>query len=131
MFSTDSEEIFVENRIPSFTKLLQAHTYNILHTWAARQKSFTYERLDSSEPCDLIVSWSMNKCCGGDARNWANRVSMTTMFYVLTIDLLIVGPTKRDTKWLRQTDGERFFDERAQFEIAKDFPRFQLRIRDS
>jgi len=26
MFSTDSEEIFVENTYPSFTKLLQAHT---------------------------------------------------------------------------------------------------------
>jgi hypothetical protein len=32
MFSTDSEEIFVEIPEPSFTKLLQAHTYNILHT---------------------------------------------------------------------------------------------------
>jgi len=32
MFSTDAEEIFVEIIVPSFTKLLQVHTYNILHT---------------------------------------------------------------------------------------------------
>jgi hypothetical protein len=31
-FSTDSEEIFVEIIGPDFTNVLQAHTYNILHT---------------------------------------------------------------------------------------------------
>jgi hypothetical protein len=39
----------VEINSPSFTKLLQTHTYNILHTSAARQKTFTNERLDSSK----------------------------------------------------------------------------------
>ena len=32
MFSTEAEEIFVEIIGLVFTKLLQAHTYNILHT---------------------------------------------------------------------------------------------------
>ena len=32
MFSTEAEEIFVEIIELNFTKLLQAHTYNILHT---------------------------------------------------------------------------------------------------
>jgi len=31
-FSTGAEEIFVEIVVESFTKLLQMHTYNILHT---------------------------------------------------------------------------------------------------
>jgi hypothetical protein len=30
----------------SFTKVLQAHTYNILHTLAARSQSFLYERIN-------------------------------------------------------------------------------------
>ena len=34
-FSTDSEEIFVEIKASDFTNVLQAHTYNILHTLAA------------------------------------------------------------------------------------------------
>ena len=44
--STDPEEIFVEITLQVFTKVLQAHTYNTLHTWAAHAKSFSNERLN-------------------------------------------------------------------------------------
>ena len=47
MFSTDSEEIYVEINSPSFTKLLQTHIYNTLHTSAACRKTLPYEHLDS------------------------------------------------------------------------------------
>lgn len=43
MLSTDPEENFVEIIGSSFTKLLQAHTYNTLHTSAAYAKSFSDE----------------------------------------------------------------------------------------
>ena len=36
----------MENPLLSFTKLLQAHTYNTLHTWAACSKSLANERLN-------------------------------------------------------------------------------------
>jgi hypothetical protein len=58
--STDPEEIFVENPLPSFTKLLQAHTYNTLHTSAARAKSFANECVNLKTMFSivrLINSW--------------------------------------------------------------------------
>ena len=48
-----------------------------------------------------------------------------------SIDLLIVGPPKKNTKRLRQTDGERFFEDRVHIEFAKDFPPSHPRIRDT
>jgi hypothetical protein len=42
------------------------------------------------------------------------------MFYLSMGDLLMVGPSKRHTKQLRQTDGERFFEDRRHVEIAED-----------
>ena len=41
-FSTDPEEIFVEINTDDFTKLLQKHIYNILHTSAAEPKLLVY-----------------------------------------------------------------------------------------
>ncbi len=48
--STDPEEIFVEIIGPNFTKLLQLHTYNTLHTSAAYAESVTDERVTSKRP---------------------------------------------------------------------------------
>jgi len=45
MISTGSEENCVEIIGQSFTKLLQTRTYNTLHTWAAKRKTFTRERV--------------------------------------------------------------------------------------
>jgi hypothetical protein len=42
------------------------------------------------------------------------------MFYLSTIDLLIVGPSKTHTNGLGQTDGERFFGDRIDLEFTKD-----------
>ena len=47
IFSTGSEEIYVEIMGYYFTKLLQTRTYNALHTSAALQKLFTCERLST------------------------------------------------------------------------------------
>lgn len=47
-------------------------------------------------------------------------VDKPRMFYLLAIDLLIVGPSKSDTKQLRQTDGERFFGDRMHVKFAKE-----------
>ena len=129
MFSTDSEEIFVEIRGRSFTKLLQAHTYNILHTWAACQESLTYECVDSSHWCDHKSIWSRANVVVAmqEIQRW--QCQRWCVFYLSTSDLLIVGPRKRHTKQLRQTDGERFFEYRVHVEIAKDFPRSDHRVR--
>jgi len=53
------------------------------------------------------------------------------VFYVLTIDLLIVGPSKSHTNQLRQTDGERFFEDRMHVEIAEQFSHSTRRVRDN
>ena len=44
------------------------------------------------------------------------------VFYLSLIDLLIVGPSKTHPNQLRQTDGERFFEDHMHVEFAKDFP---------
>ena len=48
-------------------------------------------------------------------------VSITRVFYLATIDLLIVGPSKTHTNGLGQTDGERFFGHQIDLEFTKDF----------
>ena len=53
MISTDPEENFVEIRPHLFTKLLQVHTYNILHTRAARVETFVLESLKSNSKLSL------------------------------------------------------------------------------
>ena len=53
------------------------------------------------------------------------------LFYLSTIDLLIVGPSKKHTNWLRQTDGERFFEDRMHVKFTKDFQQSLRRGRDT
>jgi len=53
------------------------------------------------------------------------------VFYLWSIDLLIVGPVKTDPKHLRQTDGERFFEDRMHFKFARDLQQSDRRVRDS
>ena len=58
-------------------------------------------------------------------------MSISMVFYLSTIDLLIVGPSKTDTNGLRQTDGERFFEDRMHVEFTKDFQQSLRRVRDT
>jgi hypothetical protein len=53
------------------------------------------------------------------------------MFYLSTIDLLIVGPSKTHPKRLRQTDGERFFEDRQLVEFTEKFRQSDHRVRDN
>jgi hypothetical protein len=41
------------------------------------------------------------------------------------------GTTKKEYEVVRQTDGERFFEDRVHIEFAKDFPRSHPLIRDN
>jgi hypothetical protein len=121
----------VEINSASFTKLLQAHTYNILHTSAACRKTFLYECLD---PWNGVISTRVI-----DYRHVAillqetsqGRCQSTTLFYFSKVDLLIVGPSNTHTKLLRQTDGERFFAGREHVEFAEEFSTRRRRVRDT
>jgi len=59
------------------------------------------------------------------------EVSMRRVFYLSTIDLLIVGPSKTHTHHLRETDGERFFEDCLHVKFAKDFLRVTALVRDT
>lgn len=58
-------------------------------------------------------------------------VSITCAFYLSTIDLLIVGPSKTHTNGLGQTDGERFFGDHIDLEFTKDFKHSLRCVRNS
>ena len=79
-----------------------------------------HERLDSSNACDKSARGPRTNVADAmqETEHWS--VNRRRVFYLSTIDLLIVGPSKRDTKQLRQTDGERFFGDREHDENAEE-----------
>jgi len=87
----------VEINSASFTKLLQTHTYNILHTSAAYRETFVYERLDS-----LNASYARASSADANVTIVLQESEQLTcqsmaLFYVSHFDLLIVGPSNTHT----------------------------------
>jgi hypothetical protein len=61
-FSTGAEEIFVEITDLIFTKLLQVHTYNTLHTSAAQYKSLCWQHMSSLIDTS-VQTWTIIHVC--------------------------------------------------------------------
>jgi hypothetical protein len=109
-FSTDPEEIFVEIMVGSFTKLLQAHTYNTLHTLAARSQSFFNERINPFGKGHNSQTLQLNS---------PQRLQRWSIPFFPA--LLIVGPLQINANRLRQTFGERFLKLHSTLEFSNEF----------
>ena len=89
------------------------------------------ERVDSANACESSTRGPTTNVVDAMQEIRQRTCQSSLAFYVSTIDLLIVGPPKKNTKRLRQTDGERFFEIYSQVEFAKDFPTSHPRVRDT